>query len=1139
MFGTLHCNRQTNDVEFVERPDGLSKLEKHTACDRCRAKKVKCINQDGDCSRCKSLEKTCTFRINEQGRLRKRRQRTASIAQRDFLLNLSNQLSSPPSSWSSKDTGQAEENEPGTTSPAFSSPARGEMMSGHQMPPELVSDKASSITPNFDLYLFDKFTEHTRDQEEEISTLPISPGPFFPTVLPGTNTEPTCSTGYKTTAQRLTPSSSSSDELLYSPQSATHSSYIDLFYETGPDTTSTAKHVFSDESAGQPCQCLALAVFSMERCEASCNSASRAELDSIVSCQKEAIKSCRSMLGCGICMAKRENIYLWIVMIEKIVAICGQIVTLYRMTHDKPAGSEPHASPGYAPTNESPHRSQIRDLDLPTKSASPYRSASAPDWQELLLGDYEISSITEWNHVVGVIVLLQFKMVMEILEDIKFQASIILEETQKAKLEQSKTRISELVRAIQCFQMGYIRLVSILPGTGDLRLQFQPEATRLGHHAIDPFEALSLYFVEHYGTRKSDNESHHQTISITQNLATALQHLRHQDEARILWIDAICIDQSNLQEKSHQVAFMGEIYKHARQVVVWLGPAANNSGRALKVLGEIGSQVTVDWLNSTMSPNPGARDATLGLAHEPFPSYFTPDDASAVEALWARTWFERVWVRQEVALATSAVFQAGHDFLDRILMQNAAVCFYRKNTETPIFTGKDDGATILEGSSSSSSSPASAPSPFSPICGGARVSLVNIMWMHCGNPRDRVYGMLSLLSGLDNEASDFVPNYLAPVADCYRDLALRHITAERSLNLLASCNLPKRAGRLLGLPSWVPDWSVDSDRHLCGSPIMDGQPFLASTKYLGDGVLRVSGVCCGIVSATSVVDVHSSSAAMFYSLRTACRHLDIPFAHSADEKKTNPLIDEFCESFEPRKPDIVSTQIMVRTIDRMLSLNDADFSLESSSPDGSDGPGSDIILVAKSFRGKLAGRKLFKTLEGHLGIGPAYMQPGDRICLLLGSEFLIALRPQYSGIPASDAIPNESGGGSSTDGSSTSQTGEQFLVVGECFVPGLMAGEPLLGLLPPHERLIMRAVDGEDDWQTCLLDTRSGEATLRDPRIQTLERRLSNALQEKGAEAVVIEPCDKLHGDQGELRYEVKPKYFSMLGINMRHFDLA
>jgi hypothetical protein len=160
-------------------------------------------------------------------------------------------------------------------------------------------------------------------------------------------------------------------------------------------------------------------------------------------------------------MAKRENIYLWIVVIEKIVAACGQTVGLYCTTHsNKSAGPTPSVSLGCVPNNEKLPRTRTSNLDLCAHSAaaSSFSSPSTPStsvagWQELFLGDYEISSITEWNHVVGVIVLLQFKMIMEIIAEMKCQATIILEETQKVKLEQSEAWVCELTKAMRCFQI--------------------------------------------------------------------------------------------------------------------------------------------------------------------------------------------------------------------------------------------------------------------------------------------------------------------------------------------------------------------------------------------------------------------------------------------------------------------------------------------------------------------------------------------------------------------------------------------------------------------------------------------------------------------------------------------------------------
>ena len=72
-------------------------------------------------------------------------------------------------------------------------------------------------------------------------------------------------------------------------------------------------------------------VFAVEEFEASCNSGNSAELNSIVAYQKEAMKCCRSMLKYSSCMAKRENLVLFVFVTEKIVAACGRVVVLYRM----------------------------------------------------------------------------------------------------------------------------------------------------------------------------------------------------------------------------------------------------------------------------------------------------------------------------------------------------------------------------------------------------------------------------------------------------------------------------------------------------------------------------------------------------------------------------------------------------------------------------------------------------------------------------------------------------------------------------------------------------------------------------------------------------------------------------------------
>ncbi|PMD36872.1 hypothetical protein L207DRAFT_381808, partial [Hyaloscypha variabilis F] len=78
-------------------------------------------------------------------------------------------------------------------------------------------------------------------------------------------------------------------------------------------------------------------------------------------------------------------------------------------------------------------------------------------------------------------------------------------------------------------------------------------------------------------------------LLITRNLESFLQRQRNtfspnEQPSRIFWVDAICIDQTNLEERSRQVAFMADIYKEADTVLAWLGEETPISRIAMTAL---------------------------------------------------------------------------------------------------------------------------------------------------------------------------------------------------------------------------------------------------------------------------------------------------------------------------------------------------------------------------------------------------------------------------------------------------------------------------------------------------------------------------------------------------------------------------
>ncbi|KAH8896204.1 hypothetical protein GQ53DRAFT_639758, partial [Thozetella sp. PMI_491] len=81
-------------------------------------------------------------------------------------------------------------------------------------------------------------------------------------------------------------------------------------------------------------------------------------------------------------------------------------------------------------------------------------------------------------------------------------------------------------------------------------------------------------------------------LQVTRNCKVALQHLRA-TEPRVLWVDAICIDQSNIPERNQQVTMMQEIYEKAVRVVVWLGeptPELQLGMHAIRVFAKLLSE---------------------------------------------------------------------------------------------------------------------------------------------------------------------------------------------------------------------------------------------------------------------------------------------------------------------------------------------------------------------------------------------------------------------------------------------------------------------------------------------------------------------------------------------------------------------
>ncbi|CAH0003359.1 unnamed protein product [Clonostachys byssicola] len=132
---------------------------------------------------------------------------------------------------------------------------------------------------------------------------------------------------------------------------------------------------------------------------------------------------------------------------------------------------------------------------------------------------------------------------------------------------------------------------------------------------------------------------------VNHNLFLALRRLRSLDEARVIWIDAICINQSDNNEKSAQVAMMGRIYSSCSRATTSSPPESTTAKQAFELLRVLGEDVQFDQLACFTSTEEGI------LTCETFASHF-----KSLEAITYIPWWSRIRIVQEMVLPPEVVF---------------------------------------------------------------------------------------------------------------------------------------------------------------------------------------------------------------------------------------------------------------------------------------------------------------------------------------------------------------------------------------------------------------------------------------------------------------------------------------------------
>jgi hypothetical protein len=579
-----------------------------------------------------------------------------------------------------------------------------------------------------------------------------------------------------------------------------------------------------------------------------------------------------------------------------------------------------------------------------------------------------------------------------------------------------------------------IRLVTLFPGVdksdivADLHtISFNPD------EPVPNFEALSYT----WGSSENSPEisiGHLRdcSLKVTRNLEVALRHLRYADKPRIMWIDAICVNQDDLDERGEQVKRMADIYARAKQVTVWIGPAGPNTDTAIRALNSLSSKIQANWSFWRTTP---AQDSDLDDNHwsdpeSPLP--YSSDTVAGIQDLYGREWFQRLWIQQEIRMANvEAIVVCGQAVILWSDLRKSALCLFNKSSLNPtidkaglrhVWSMGDLGYTNLSGIIS-----------FTRRC-------------RCSDPRDRIFAVLSFLETYERDLK-ITPDYNMTTKQVFQEAIWQWIQHNSALDILTLCD---GTSTTAGLPSWVPNLAIPPSS--CLLQTISTASARASCAALRDGDnLSLQGIH---VATINEVDKWQEDE----SITNAIRRLATPLLEEITNGKRHELVlDAFCMTLngglfsniyipeDKNSPNWDTFRDIVKKI------------LEGG--DGFAGISASQLKELDNANKYLRGRSLLRTDSGGMGLGPDTTKPGDEIVILLGGRGAFVVRPSRDG---------------------------HFQMVGECYLHGFMNGEALLGPLPPQTRSIARYDEKTGAYWRCYLNENSGHYAIEDPRLGPL-----------------------------------------------------
>jgi hypothetical protein len=314
----------------------------------------------------------------------------------------------------------------------------------------------------------------------------------------------------------------------------------------------------------------------------------------------------------------------------------------------------------------------------------------------------------------------------------------------------------------------------------------------------DPSNPVSILTSSYKSGRPpSFTDFNHSKIYIRNNLHCALQQLRHPDKDVTLWVDALCINQEDRDEKALQVSMMMEIYTRAANVIVWLGLPTRTSDVAFKFIPEV---LDLNGLDELIKD----------------PSKFHCWECLA--DLMKNPMFGRSWLIRELAMARNAVLRCGSSSIEWEKFSNAVGLFETKFYDIQRYASSSwvgerfediralGGCQLVKLAGN-----ILRKSPDGKILNrleDLETLVSTLVAFEVSDPRDTIYGLL----GLAKDKPPLIPDPKMSVLDVFTtfvkyctessgniDIICRHWAPESPLTKTLSDERPKK----VELPSWI------------------------------------------------------------------------------------------------------------------------------------------------------------------------------------------------------------------------------------------------------------------------------------------------------------------------------------------------